>query len=167
MGWLKEAQSDYWKDDPIFGRIVDHNARAEVASKPEAKQMKAEAKKIIDEAHGSGHYGLGMDERGRIVKRHVTTSWETDAPSVNDEVIRAWTKPFSNEMGRKSWEKKTNIPEPYVEPPIGGTGRWYRSAPSEGSKPLGGTRPPTIRGEDRDTALSFANRGLDLYGKEI
>ncbi len=36
MGWLKEAQAHPLKDDPIFGRIVDHNARAEAAPNDEA-----------------------------------------------------------------------------------------------------------------------------------
>lgn len=138
-GWLKTAQNHPLKDDPVFGRIVDHNARAESASKDEAKRMIELAENIIEQAIPAGFQGLRIDNKGRIIKSSLVRDWVGRGDSTNTEVIKAWTRPFSSENGKHYWSRtSSNAPE--------GMSEYHGDRPYEGR-----IYPPDykgLRGED-------------------
>lgn len=142
MGWLKEAQAHPLKDDPMFGRIVDHNARAEAASNDEAQNMTEEAKAIRQEAEEAGYKGLKIDEKGRIVKSSLVKDWLGRGEEMETETIKSWTRPFSSEGGKHYWfSSSSNAPDGYSG--------YHGGRPSEGRTYPEGYRG--LRGEDIDS----------------
>ena len=104
MGWLKTAQAHPLKNDPMFGKIVDHNARASADSSEDKKKLIAEAHGIMRDAEESGYRGLDVNGQGLIVNnKYVENGTGRMEGWTESEPIRANTLPFGMSNGRPQW----------------------------------------------------------------